>query len=199
LEKIGIKLDAHKLKKSTDFTFVFVEKIVLKFKKLLPPYLDFYNEMVKNEIALAEISRKDKILHVGCGPIPVTAILVSEKTSAKVTGIDRNRFSVKQAQRLLLELKLSDKVRVEYAEALQYPLGSFDLVIVSQGIKPYNETLEYISQYMRNDARVIFRTSSSARGELVDKDLFLKNIFTVRKIVPQKRNGLLISILLSKK
>ena len=52
---------------------------------------------------------------------------------------------------------------------------------------------------MKDDARVIFRTSSSPSGEIVQKDLFLEDIFKIGKIVAQERNGLSVSIILFKK
>jgi precorrin-6B methylase 2 len=199
LEKIGIKLDAHKLKKFIDLEFIIIEKIVAKLNKLHPLYLDFYGEMIENEINLAKISKDDKILHIGCGTIPATSILIAKKTGAQVTGIDNNSRSVNQALYYLSKFKLSDKVKIKHAETNKFPVKKFDLIIISQGIKPCNVILDYVAQSMRYDARVIFRTNSSTSGELNQNDTFLKDIFKVGKIISHKKNGLLISILLNKK
>lgn len=166
---------------------------------MLPFYLDFYKTMIENEIKIAGITKKDKILHIGCGSIPATPILVAKKTGAGVTGIDKNLASIKKAQELIYNLKLSSKIKVEHAEASRYPLDCFDLIIVAHGIKSYNKTLRYIAESMNSNARVILRTDSSNTGELVEKDLFLKDIFKISKKVYQKKNGLLISLLLLKK
>jgi len=199
LEKIGIKLDAHKLKKFIDLEFIIIEKIVVRLEKLFPFYLDFYKEIVENEITLGNISKNDKVLHIGCGPFPATSILIAKKTGDQVTGIDISYHSVTQALRLISKFKLSDKIKIKHSEAMNFPVNLFDLIIVSQGIKPYNETLKFIARSMKSDARVIFRTSSTTSGELVDRDLFLKEIFSVDRIVAQKKNGLLVSIILHKK
>lgn len=199
LQKIGIKLDAHKLKKYIDLGFIVIEKILVKFQKLYPLYFDFYGEMTENEINLANISEDDIILHIGGGPIPATSILLAKKSGARVTSIDNNLRSVKQAISCVLESGVADKVQIQYAEANNFPVVNFDVIIVSQGIRPYKELLQYISKSMRDDARVIFRTSTSPNGEIVQKDLFLKDIFKISKIVAQKKNALLISILLLKK
>lgn len=155
--------------------------------------------MIENEIILANITNKDRVLHIGCGPIPVTSIHIAKKTGAQITGIDKNLHSVEQAQALLLRLKFSDKIQIIHADASKFSLEKFNLIIVSQGIKPYVETLKYISQVMRRDARVIFRTSSTTDGNLIEKDYFLKDIFSLKKIIRQGKNGLLISVLLFKK
>ncbi|UCF13774.1 MAG: hypothetical protein JSW06_05840 [Thermoplasmatales archaeon] len=199
LQKIGIKLDAHKLKKFIDLGFIVIEKILVKFQRLYPLYFDFYGEMTENEINLANISEDDIILHIGGGPIPATSILLAKKSGARVTSIDNNLRSVKQAISCVLESGIADKVQIQYAEANSYPVDNFDVIIVSQGIRPYKELLQYISKSMRDDARVIFRTSTSPSGEIVQNDLFLKDMFKICKIVAQKKNALLISILLLKK
>ena len=197
--KIGIKFDPYKLKKINDIGFIIIEKLVIKLNKLIPLYLDFYNNMIDNEIALADISVNNNVLHIGCGPIPATSILITKKTDAHVSCIDKNPKSVQQAQILLKKLGIANNIQVFHAGALNYPLKEYDLIIISQGVKPYYEILNYISKFIENDTKVIFRTSSSIDSDIVDKDLFLKKIFVIKKIIPQKKNGLLISILLLKK
>ena len=199
MEKIVIKFDVNKLKKIDDFIFILVENIVVKIDKIIQIYLDFYKPIIENEISLANISNKDKILHIGCGPVPATAIYIVKKNNADVTIIDKNLKLIKKAQTLILKLKLSNKIHVIHASGLDFPLEKFNLIIVSLGIEPYEDVLRYISQNIRDDARLIVRTSSSSDGNLVEKDLFLKEIFTLEKIIPQKKNGLLISVLLFKK
>jgi len=199
LEKIGIKLDAHKLKKFIDLGFIIVEKILVKFWKLYPLYFDFYDEMTENEINLANISKDDAILHIGSGSIPATSILLAKKSGAQVTSIDNNPRSVKEAVSCVLESGVADKVQIQHAEANHFPVDKFDVIIVSQGIRSYKTLLQHLSRAMKSDARVIFRTSSSPSGEIVQNDLFLKDIFKIGKIVAQKKNALLISILLLKK
>ena len=198
LKRISVKFNVHKLIKFVDLGFILIEKFAVKLDKLLPFYLEFNDKMIENEIELAKISNKDKILHIGCGAIPATSILLAKKTGAQVTGIDKDIFSIKQALICLSKLNFSDKVQVKHAEAQTFPVQMFDLIIVSQGVKPYCETLKYISQSMKPDARVVFRTSSTINGELSENDRFINDIFRVNKIVYQKQNGLLLSILLLK-
>jgi len=187
LVKVGVKFDAHKLKKINDLIFILVENIVIKFDKMIYIYLDFYKPLIENEIELAKISHKDKILHIGCGPVPSTPIYIVKKTDAEVTAIDKNLQSIKKAQALILKLKLFDKIHIVHANALDFPLEKFNLIIVSLGIKDYGEVLKYISQNMRSDARLIVRTNSSNDGTLIEKDLFLKDIFT--EILGKRKKG----------
>jgi len=199
LEKIGIKFDAFKLKKTVDFSFVIVEKIIVKLCKLQTFYLDFYNEMVDTEIKLSSISKYDKILHVGCGPIPATSILLAKKMNASVTGIDKDIILYKHAKKCISNQDFSDKIQILHANALDFPMETFDVIIVSQGVKPSNQILKNIAGRMKNNCRVVYRTSSYRNGKLTDNDVFIKDIFSVREMIHHKKNALLISVLLLKK
>lgn len=199
MERISVKFEAHKLKIFIDLGFIIIEKILVKFQKFHPLYFDFYDEMTENEIDLANISKDDKILYIGCGPIPATSILLANKIGAQVTGIDNNSRSVKQAISCVLEYGIGDKVQIKHSEANHFTIEKFDVVILSQGIRPYKKLLKHISHSMNSDARVIFRTSSSPTGEIAKNDLFLKDIFKIGKMVAHKKNGLLVSIMLFKK
>ena len=155
--------------------------------------------MIENEIILADISKNDKVLHIGCGPIPATSILLTKKSGVQVIGIDKNLRSVNQARLCVSKTDVSDKIKITHGDARSYPIGDYDIIIISQGIKPIKEILEHISKSMKNDAHVIFRTSSSPDGEISKEHQFIKEIFNIDKVVAQKKNALLISIMLSKR
>lgn len=199
LQKLGIKFDVHKLKKFNDLGFVIIEKIIIKLEKFHPLYLDFYEEITENEIKLANISENDKILHVGCGSFPATSIILAKKTGAKITCIDINNKSVKQAQIFVSKYNLSDQIEIKNADANQFPVENFDLILLSQGIKPHKKILKNISQTIKPNTRVIFRTTCNIDGNLCQNDMFLNELFEIVQIEYNKKNGLLISILLNKK
>jgi len=199
LGKISVKLDAHKLKPIVDIVFIFSEKIIVKLEKLLSFYLNFYETMIENEIKLANICKDNKILHIGCGSIPATSILLVKKTNADVVAIDKDLKSVEQAKILLSKIGLSEKIRIIRGDALEFQIKDFDLIIISQGIKPHDVVLKNIAKNLNTKTRVIFRTSSTNDGGLAQKDKILEDLFVVEDIVSQKKNGLMISVLLSKR
>jgi len=199
LQKIGVKFDSKKLKKIIDWGFIFSEKVIVKLDKLYFIYFNFYDEMIKNEIILADISREKKILHIGCGSIPATSILLIKKIGVQVTGIDKNPRSVDQARLCVLKTGVSDKIKILDGDAKIFPVETFDIIIVSQGVKPIKEILEHIAKSMKDDAYVIFRTSSSPNGEIDKNNLFIRDIFIIDKVIAQKKYALLISIMLSKR
>ena len=172
-QKIGVKLDYHKLKKYIDFGFIVIEKAIINLPKLSFLYFDIYEDMIDNEITLAGISKDKSVLHIGCGPIPVTSILLTKKTNAKIIGIDNNSHSIKKAKIYVKNSGFSDKIQIKHADAKDFPIENFDVIIVSQGVKPIKEILMHISKSMKDHALVIYRTSTTPGGEISEKDLLL--------------------------
>jgi len=199
LEKIGVKLDPYKIKKFVDFSFIIIEKVIVNLQQLQYIYFDFYSDIIKNEIDLAGVTKEKKILHIGCGPIPATSILISKKTGAQVICIDKNPNSIKKAKICVSYNGLSEKIKVVYSDAESFSLEEFDIIIVSQGVKPIKKILLNIEKSIKDDARIIYRTSFSPSGDISKEDLFIKDIFNVKKIAAQKKNALMVSILLAKK
>jgi hypothetical protein len=94
---------------------------------------------------------------------------------------------------------LSDKIKVIHSDAKFFSANEFDIIIVSQGVKPIKKILRFIEKSMKDDVIVIYRTSFSPTGNISKKDLFIKDIFNIKKMVAQKKNALMVSILLVKK
>ena len=55
------------------------------------------------EIKIANISSKDKVLHIGCGIFPSETFLIAEKTGAKVVGIDNSKRAVDLARKFIIK------------------------------------------------------------------------------------------------
>jgi 2-polyprenyl-3-methyl-5-hydroxy-6-metoxy-1,4-benzoquinol methylase len=199
LEKIGVKLDPYKIKKYVDFSFIIIEKAIVNLQKLQYVYFDFYSDIIKNEIALAGISKDKKILHIGCGPIPATSILIAKKTDAQITCIDKDPNSIKKATLCVSYNGLSEKINVVNSNAESFAADDYDIIIVSQGVNPIKKILNLINKSIKDDACVIYRTSFSPSGDISKEDVFIKDIFNIKKIVAQKKNALMVSILLVKK
>ena len=197
--KIIIKMDCHKLKSIIDIVFIMSEKIFSKLDILLPVYIQYYQELIQTEIDLAQIAEKRTLLDVGSGSIPASCILLAKKTNVKIVGIDKNPESVKRSKKVLSRLNLEERVEIIDANAMNFPMNDFDIIIIANGINPYYELLERVSKDMRNDATVIFRTFSHSNEELAQKDLFLKKFFIIGRKTHHKKSGSLISVLLHKK
>jgi hypothetical protein len=196
---ISRNMNAFALKFISDYLFVIVEKIIVKLPSLLLPYITYYEDIVDKEINLAKITKQDTVLHIGCGPIPSTSLLVTQKTGARTSGIDKNILSVRDARYCVHAVHQENQIQIHYANALTYAMQYSYVIIVSQGIEPRYEVLEHIANTMRSDTRVIYRTFSSKDGGITTQDAILSTLFTIGNIVSHPQHGILISVLLRKK
>jgi len=199
LKNISTKIKAGSLKKLSDYIFIILEKITLKFPSFLYEYILYYEDIVESEIRLADITSGDKVLHIGCGSLPSTAILLSQKIGIQTTALEKNPSSVKDAKFTVKTLHQEYQVKINQANALNYPIESYSVIVVSQGIEPRYEVLNHIAKTMQTGTRVLFRTFSSNTGGITSQDTILNTIFNVGKTVLHPQHGLLMTILLKTK
>lgn len=199
LKNFSMKMNGLFVKKLADFIFSLGEIIVIKMDKLLPIYIRYYNDIVDEEIKMADISKDDQVLHIGCGPVPSTSVLIAQKTHASVTGIDKDVRAITGAQSCIQMLRLTDPIKVKHANALDFSIKDFDVIVFSQGVEPRYKILDKISRSMTTGTRVLFRTVSNVHGELTDSDIVLNDLFTLKNKVAHKQHGLLVSVILLKK
>ena len=199
LKNFSMKMNGLFVKNIADFVFSLGEFVVIKMDKLLPKYIEYYNDIVDEEISMADINDSDKVVHVGCGPVPSTSVLIAQQTNACVTGIDKDAQAIKGASSCIQLLNLNEQIQVQHANALDFSIKGFDVIMVSQGVEPRYEILKNVSRSMKAGTKVLFRTVSNVHGELTDSDMILKEFFTIKKISTHEKHGLLISVLLFKK
>lgn len=136
-----------------------LEKYCCGIHPLAAVYKHYYREVVINEIALGNISRDSRVINVGCGAIPFTAMLLSEITGARVTAMDRDFEASQCAQKSLSRFKLDDLVDVLHGDACDYPwgTGSFDVALIALQAEPKREIIKNLSNVVD---RIIVRVPS---------------------------------------
>jgi len=199
LKNISRKIKAGSLKTLSDYIFIILEKIIAKFPSFLSAYVIYYEDIVEHEIHLAGIAEEDTILHIGCGSLPSTSLLISQKKGTHTIGIEKDPSSVRDAQYCVKVMHQEHLLQILQANALDYPMDSPSVIIVSQGIEPRYEVLTHIASTIQPSTRVLFRTFSSDTGRITSQDKILTALFSVGKTVLHPHHGLLMSILLKKK
>lgn len=140
-----------------------MEKRVAAVPLLVSIYSRIYNDVINKEIALAGIGPLDRVLNVGCGGIPFTAIQVARLTGAGVLAIDRDEKAVEAASCCIKALKLENLVEVKKAdgtEPLSYP---FNVALVALQAEPKRKLIDNLMAEGKPSARLVFR---SPREEL---------------------------------
>ena len=189
-EEISPKFNKELLKGLMDFLYVLFEKIALKFSFISLNYLQLYSDIVEREIQMTEINSKDNILIIGCGTIPSTSILISEKTNANVVGIDKDKNAIINANKFLSNINYK-KIKLEHANGSKYPIKKFNIIMILYGIKNLDEIFNNLYKEVNTDTRIIIRLNEKIKSD------YFKN-FQIEKQIESKYLGQVYSYLIKK-
>ncbi len=164
-DDLSYKFKPGSFKKSIDFLFRIFEKIVHNFDFVTNEYLNIYNDMVNNEIKLANLSSNDSVLVIGCGSIPSTPVIVEQKIGVKIVGIDIDKNAVRSAKRIINNLNLTDKIKIKQVNGLDYSVKEFDVIFILYGVTKPAEFLKYLSDKIKSGTKVIIRLHSNSFEE----------------------------------
>lgn len=185
-EEISPKFQVDSLKDFMDLLYVIVEKILVPFTVFHKIYLEFYKELVDKEVEIASITEEDKVLVIGCGSLPATSILIASKTNSTVVSIDTDYNAIEKANKVVKYHGLKDKVRCIYGNGLGYPLKEYDVIFLLYGVKQQKEILEYASENMKDNTRIIYRTADDVLENMIGGENWLSKFFIVKGFVQSK-------------
>jgi len=144
-------------KKLISGTVAFFEKVASKSTILSELYSRPYRDVVRREIELARLTKRDRVLNVGCGSIPFTAIHVARMSGADVVAIDRDREAVKLARQCIRRMNLQDKIKIYLADAVEKIPEDFDAAVVALQAEPKEAIMTNLCSCASRKARLVFR------------------------------------------
>lgn len=120
--------------------------------------LKTYHPMVSREIEMAKVEAETRVLHIG-GGIPFTAITIARQTGARVVVLDNNPGVVNAARRCVENYRLNGKVRVIFADGVDFSASDFDVIIISISATPKEEVLANVFATCSLKARIVCRSA----------------------------------------
>ncbi len=154
-----------------------IENHTRKNKVMQEFMLGYYKPIVEKEVVLAEANFADKILCVGGGYFPCTAILFHKFSGAVVTVIDNDKAAVVAAQETVEAMGLSDYVHVKHSDGIEISAENFDIVHIAMQISPKEEVFKHIYATMETKSKILVRTPKKhlERGYQPFKDMYQCN------------------------
>ena len=156
-----------------------LEKLGSRWRQLGSAYRkQFYRDMIEQEIHLVSPSPRSSILHVGCGPLPMTALKLVRR-GFEVTAVDSDPEAVEKAEQFCVQHKISSLVNVQLQNGSSLRTEEFDAIWVSLHVNPKEKVLSNLLSGMKAGARLVYR---NPRGHLA---LFYPRI-DPSKLAPQQ-------------
>ena len=149
-------------------------------------YLKFHESSVKKEIKMAEISKSDKILHIGCGAIPYSLIIISNEINAEIIGIDNQPRSIVLANKLLKRYKLSNKIQIKEGSGETYNVSNFDLILISYGVGNTEMILKNVFNNLKKDGKILLRYSTIEKNDYIDSVIQKYSIKKIKLLLTQE-------------
>ncbi len=157
-----------------------MEKKIASSRILVSLYSGIYNEVVRNEIKLAGITTSDRVLNIGCGGIPFTALLIAKFTGARVWAIGNDQNAVAVARKCVAAQNMDHLISVINHDGRDPFPHDFDVALVALQAEPKQEILDSLIARGGNEARFVFRSPRSEVAHQYDglpsKPLFNRRI-----------------------
>lgn len=125
----------------------------------------YYRQMVKREAHLANISKVDRVLCIGGGMCPYTAILLHEYTNAEVTVIDNDHTCIEKSRHFLADRGL-DNIHVFHSDGSCVNCQEYTVIHIAMQISPKETVIDSIIKKARNGARVLVRMPKDGLEDL---------------------------------
>ena len=119
----------------------------------------YYQDIIRKEAILANITAQDHILCIGGGICPFSAILFHQLTGAKVTVIDNNSACIPEAQQVIDRLKIGKDVRVfcQDGNSADLPWADYTVIHLALQVSPLDSVLKQVTKYALPGTRLLVR------------------------------------------
>ncbi|MBZ5521008.1 MAG: GNAT family N-acetyltransferase [Acidobacteriia bacterium] len=115
--------------------------------------------LIERELALVSGQRPERILFIGNGPLPISAIHLHLQTGVPVDCLLRDPGAVPLARDVIASCATARGVRVLHEEEAQHDVSGYDLVIVGLLTKQKKTILKMLRKNCRPGCRILCRTS----------------------------------------
>ena len=133
------------------------EKVCSRWKPLISLYSFPYKNVIAREIKIAKICADDKVLNIGCGAVPFTAIMIAQSTQAHVVAIDNDLRAVERAADCVKKMQLDHLISVKHFDGKNIDVKDFSAVLLALQTRPKNEIICRILKESNSETRIIVR------------------------------------------
>lgn len=118
----------------------------------------FYAPMLEKEMKMVHVRKNDRIIHIGCGALPLTALYLG-KQGFSVLAVDRDKKALEKAQELVRRSGMENRIQFLLHDGKEMDYSPYDIIWISLHATPREAIQKQAFHTMKEGARVICRNS----------------------------------------
>jgi hypothetical protein len=132
------------------------------------PLYPRYRALIKNQIKATDLSSGDVLAFLGCGPLPITSILLGRIYGIRSVGLDSDPQAAEMARDCIRHLDLEDRVWIVEGDESGLREIEWDVVLVAALAEPKKRIFQELRSILRlrGPRKVCYRTYSGMRAVL---------------------------------
>lgn len=156
------------------------------------PFYPRYEALVRNQIRAVHPVPGSRLAFIGCGPVPMTLILMSRLYNIRSIGLDNSAETVDLSKKVIQCLGLGKQIEIIHGDETRLRDSDWDLVLVAALAEPKArifQTLRKILKERKAHVPVIFRTYTGMRAVLYKpvQPEDIRGFSIVKEILPTGR------------
>lgn len=116
----------------------------------------FYREMIVAECRAAGLKPGARVLHIGSGRLPMTAMALAAM-GMEVVGVDNDRDAVRISQNVLKQCSARKRISIQHADGIHWDCSQYDAVWISFHVLPKHLIVHQVLQSLGSNGCVIYR------------------------------------------
>jgi hypothetical protein len=141
----------------------------------------FYTSMINKEIKLGNISENSKVLHIGSGPFPMTAIQLIEK-NIKIDCVDNDLNAIECSKVLLKKIPNNHLVQIIHCDGKNIDYSKYDVIILSLHVTPKDIIIKNILNSVESGTAIVYRNPRSWLNKFYPKYYPKKGFGKIEKV-----------------
>lgn len=122
-----------------------------------------FQRLISNELDMLNKANLKKVLFIGSGPFPVSALWIHKLQNIAVDCLDINAEAAQISRKVIDKLEHREHLNVIYNPNGDYDVSEYDAIFIALLAKPKQLILENIAKTMSSNCQVICRTSVGLR------------------------------------
>ena len=117
----------------------------------------YYTGIVRKELQDLDVKATDRILCIGGGAVPFTALQIEKLYKVKVDVVDIDREAIDKSRSLIATLGLQDRIKIIYKDGMDIDVGKYDIVHIALQVCPKDKIVARIYRDMSKGNRLVVR------------------------------------------